>query len=94
MSTLQQFNVVERKFAEADLLCIPKPTKYDGKGNANYRARVEIGRNRQTDVPVYKSIYGKTDAEARQKAYDFIQRHQFRDPPHGDQPKLYHHPHP
>ena len=74
MSTLQQFNVVERKFAEADLLCIPKPTKYDGKGNANYRARVEIGRNRQTDVPVYKSIYGKTDAEARQKAYDFIRK--------------------
>ena len=35
---------------------------------------MEIGRNRQTDVPVYKSIYGKTDAEARQKAYDFIRK--------------------
>lgn len=72
MSTLQQFNVVERKFAETDLLCIPKPTRYKVTGESQYRARLEIGRDRQTDSAVYKSIYGKTDAEVRQKAYDFI----------------------
>ena len=68
MSTLQQYNLIERQFAETDLFCIPKPTKYDGKGNAKYRVRVEIGRNRQTDAPVYKSLYGKTDKDVRQKA--------------------------
>lgn len=74
MSTLEQYNVIERQFAETDLLCIPKPTRYDGKGNAKYRVRVEIGRNRQTDIPVYKSLYGKTDKDVRQKAYEFIQK--------------------
>ncbi len=74
MSTLQQYNVVERKFAESDLLCIPKPTRYKTTGESQYRARLEIGRDRQTDAAVYKSIYGKTDAEVRQKAFDFIQK--------------------
>ena len=52
MSTLQQYNVVERKFAESDLLCIPNPTRYKTTGESQYRARLEIGRDRQTDAAV------------------------------------------
>ena len=74
MSTLQQYGIVERQFAEADLLSLPNPNKFSsGKGNSKFRARVEIGRDRQTDEPIYKSIYGKTSADVRQKTFSFIQ---------------------
>lgn len=72
MSTLQQETLVERQFAESDLLRLPKPAKYGGTGSSKYRARVEIGRDRLTDKPVYKSIYGKTKTEVAQKTHDFI----------------------
>lgn len=74
MSTLQQYGIVERQFAEADLLSLPNPNKFSsGKGNSKFRARVEIGWDWQTDEPIYKSIYGKTSADMLQKTFSFIQ---------------------
>lgn len=74
MSSLQQYGIVERQFAEADLLSLPNPNRFSsGRGNSKYRVRLEIGRDRQTDEPVYKSIYGKSTADVRQKTFSFIQ---------------------
>ena len=64
-------DVIERQFRESDLVRLPKPGKYN-QGKNKYRARLEVGRDRSTNVPVYRAFYGKTAKEAKQKTCDFI----------------------
>ena len=64
-------HIIERQFLESDLVRLPKPGKYN-QGKNKYRARLEIGRDRATEAPIYRAFYGKTAKEARQKTYDFI----------------------
>ncbi len=70
-SKQKENQITERRFCESDLVRLPKPGKYN-QGKNKYRARLEIGRDRATEAPVYRAFYGKTAKEARQKTYDFI----------------------
>ena len=69
----KQKDFIERQFEEADLVRLPKSCKTGAKGNCRYRTRLMIGRSKETDDAVYKVIYGRTAADARQKTFDFIQ---------------------
>ena len=72
-------SVCPRVFCEADLYAIPKAHpesakgKAKGKGTSKYRVRLNVGYDRATGEPVWKSFYAPTASEARQRAYQYIQ---------------------
>ncbi len=72
MSTKKR-DVIERQFQDADLINLPKASAYSGTKNCRFRAAMEIGRDRLTNKPVIKQIYGRTPQDVRQKTYRWIQ---------------------
>lgn len=69
--------IYPRIFDKSDLLTIPKAHPVSsasrGKGRSKYRVRLNIGYKSILGDPVLKSFYAPSAAEAKQRAYQYIQ---------------------
>ena len=69
--------IYPRIFDKSDLLTIPKAHPVSsasrGKGRSKYRVRLNIGYKSISGDPVLKSFYAPSAAEAKQRAYQYIQ---------------------